>query len=125
MIKEIINTDTAPKAIGPYVQAVYVDGVIYTSGQLGIDSSTGALDGGIETQTHRAMKNIGEILKTKGATYKNIIKTTIFVKDLNKFGTVNSIYESYFEDSFPSRSCVEVARLPKDGLVEIEVIAVV
>lgn len=124
MNKEILHTETAPKAIGPYVQAVCANGVIYTSGQLGLDPSTGALENGVDAQTHRAMKNIGEILKTKGATYSNILKTTIFVKDLNQFGIVNSIYEGYFGGSFPSRSCVEVARLPKDGLVEIEAIAV-
>jgi 2-iminobutanoate/2-iminopropanoate deaminase len=124
MNKEILHTNNAPEAVGPYSQAILVNGVIYTSGQLGLNPSTGTLENGIENQTNRAMKSIGEILKTKGATYKNIVKTTIFVKDLEQFGIINSIYESFFDGGYPSRSCVEVARLPKDGLVEIEVVAV-
>lgn len=124
MIKEILHTNNAPKAVGPYAQAIFVNGAVYTSGQLGLNPATGAFENGIEAQTHRAMKNVGEILKTKGFTYADIIKTTIFVKDMEQFGIVNSVYESYFDGNFPSRSCVEVSRLPKDGLVEIEVIAI-
>ncbi len=123
MSKTTVHTDSAPKAIGPYVQAVKIGNLVYTSGQLGIDVSVGKLADGIEAQTHASMKNIGEILKAAGTDYSKVIKTTIFVKDLANFATVNKIYESYFDGNFPARSCVEVARLPMDGLVEIECVA--
>lgn len=123
MSKTIIHTDSAPKAIGPYVQAIQAGGLVYTSGQLGIDVSKGALADGIEAQTHASMRNIGQILAQAGSGYEKVIKTTIFVQDLNDFATVNRIYESYFNGSFPARSCVQVAKLPLGGLVEIECIA--
>lgn len=125
MKKEIIFTSEAPKAIGPYVQAVKANGMLYASGQLGIDTKIGDLAKDIESQTHASMKNIGAILKEAGIGYENIVKTTIFLSDLNNFQVVNKIYESYFNGNFPSRSCFEVAKLPKDALVEIEFIAVV
>jgi len=123
MEKKVIHTDAAPKAIGPYVQGVQAGKMIFTSGQLGIDVGTGKLAEGIENQVHAAMKNLGAILKAVGAGYQDIVKTTIFVKDLGDFATVNQIYESYFDGAFPARSCVQVAALPLNGLVEIECVA--
>lgn len=122
-MKEILNTKNAPSAIGPYVQGVCVGDMVYTSGQLGIDVSTGKLAEGIEAQAHAVMKNVGEILKEKNIGYQNIVKTTIFLDSLDDFLTVNKIYESYFEGNFPARSCFEVSKLPLGGLVEIECIA--
>ena len=124
-MKQIIHTDKAPAAIGPYVQAQKIGNLIFTSGQLGIDVEKGALAEGIEAQAHAAMKNIGHILSEAGAGYGNIVKTTIFVKDLADFATVNKVYASYFEDAYPARSCVQVAALPMGGLVEIEAVAII
>lgn len=123
MSKTIIHTESAPRAVGPYVQAVKAGSFIYTSGQLGIDASKGVLAEGIEAQTHASMRNIGAILKEAGSDYGKVVKCTIFVTDLADFGTVNRIYESYFEGNFPARSCVQVAKLPLGGLVEIECVA--
>lgn len=123
-MKQVIFTETAPKAIGPYSQAIATEAAVYTSGQLGIDVSTGKLTEGVENQSHRSMKNIGEILKAKGLTYENIVKTTIFVKDLADFAVVNAVYASYFSGDYPARSTVQVAALPLGGLVEIECVAV-
>jgi len=123
-MKQIIFTDTAPKAIGPYSQAIATEATVYTSGQLGIDVSIGKLAEGVENQSHCSMKNIGEILKAQGMTYENIVKTTIFVKDLADFAVVNAVYASYFYGDYPARSTVQVAALPLGGLVEIECIAV-
>lgn len=122
-MKEIIHSDKAPAAIGPYVQARKIGNLIFTSGQLGIDVEKGGLAEGVEAQAHASMKNIGEVLKAAGAGYGDIVKTTIFVTDLADFQTVNGVYASYFEGSYPARSCVQVAALPKGGLVEIECIA--
>ncbi len=124
MMKQTIHTESAPKAIGPYVQAIKAGEMIFTSGQLGIDVGTGKLAEGIENQAHCAMRNLGAILAVAGAGYQNVLKTTIFVKDLGDFATVNKIYESYFAGQFPARSCVQVAALPLGGLVEIECVAV-
>ena len=124
MDHQTIHTDSAPQAIGPYSQAVQAGDVVYTSGQLGIDPTTGALPAGIEAQAHGAMRNLGAILRAAGLDYGNIVKTTIFLKDLKDFGAVNAIYESYFTGAYPARSCVQVAALPKGGLVEIECVAV-
>lgn len=123
MKKQVIHTDKAPKAVGPYVQAVKLGNLLFTSGQLGLDPSHGSLMEGVEAQAHQAMKNLGEILKEAGSDYNKIAKSTIFVMDLNDFATVNKIYESYFTGDFPARSCVQVAKLPLGGLVEIECIA--
>ena len=118
-----IKTTKAPGAIGPYSQAIEVNGLVYTSGQIGIDPATGAIVEGVEAQAHRVCKNLTELLKAAGTSMDNVVKTTVFIKDMNDFGTVNSIYAQYFTEPYPARSCVEVARLPKDVLVEIEVIA--
>ena len=123
MSKQILHTDNAPKAIGPYSQAVKAQGFLYTSGQLGIDPATGKLCEGVENQAHQAMKNLGAILKEAGLSYAAILKTTVFVTDLKDFAKVNAIYESYFEGAFPARSCVQVAALPLGGQVEIECVA--
>ncbi len=121
-MKKIINTERAPKAIGPYVQAVAVGSQIFTSGQLGINSETGMLEEGIEAQTHASLNNLQSILKEAGMTLDDVIKTTVYVKDLKDFSIVNEIYSSYFSE-YPARSCVQVAQLPLNGLVEIECIA--
>jgi 2-iminobutanoate/2-iminopropanoate deaminase len=123
-MKNVIAAENAPQAIGPYVQAIETKGMLYGSGQLGIDPVTGELGKDITEQAHFSMKNIGAILQKAGGDYKNIVKTTIFLSDLANFGVVNDIYQSYFEGKFPARSCFEVAKLPKNGLVEIEFIAV-
>ena len=124
MNKSIIHTDAAPKAIGPYSQAVKTGNLLFTSGQLGINPAIGAMVEGVEAQAHQAMQNLGAILDAESATYDNIVKTTIFLQDLKDFGAVNKIYESYFRGDFPARSCVQVAKLPLGGLVEIECVAV-
>lgn len=124
MEKKIIATTEAPQVIGPYSQGWIVGDTIYTSGQLGIDVSTGKLADGIEAQTHAALKNLKAVLKEAGADLNNIVKTTVFVKDLADFATVNQIYGTYFDTEYPARSCVQVAKLPLDGLVEIECVAV-
>jgi 2-iminobutanoate/2-iminopropanoate deaminase len=125
MEKEIISTSYAPAAVGPYSQAIKVGNILYLSGQLGLDPDTGTLLEGLEAQTHRSMKNIEAVLKTVDANFNNIVKTTIFITDINDFTKVNEIYASYFDTDPPARSCVEVSALPKGGLVEIESIAVV
>ena len=118
-----IKTTKAPGAIGPYSQAIEVNGFVYTSGQIGIDPATGAIVEGVEAQAHQVCKNLTELLKAAGTSMDNVVKTTVFIKNMNDFGTVNGIYAQYFTEPYPARSCVEVARLPKDVLVEIEVIA--
>lgn len=123
MAKEIIFTEKAPKAVGPYVQAIKSNGMVYCSGQLGINPVEGKLADGVENQAHFSMKNLGAILEAAGSSYKNIVKTTIFLADMNDFAVVNKIYESYFNGDFPARSCFQVAKLPLGGLVEVECIA--
>lgn len=125
MQKEVIFTEHAPKAIGPYVQAIKADGMIFGSGQLGLDPATGKMvEGGAAKQAEQAMKNIGSVLRQAGLDYGNIVKTTIFLKDLGDFSAVNEAYGSFFQGNFPARSCFQVAKLPLDGLVEIEYIAI-
>ena len=119
----IINTSEAPAAIGPYSQAIRMGDMLFTSGQLGIDPATGKLADGIEAQTEQSLKNIAAILEEAGFEKENVMKTTVFLRNMNDFGAVNQIYSAFFGDHKPARSCVEVARLPKDGLVEIEVAA--
>ena len=119
-----INTDKAPGALGPYSQAVDIDQLVYTSGQLGIDPATVELADGVEAQAKQALENVKAILAEAGLEMSSIIKTLVFIKDMNDFGKVNAIYAQYINgDVLPARSCVEVAALPKGGLVEIEVIA--
>ena len=125
MAKEIIATTNAPGAVGPYVQAVKVNGMVYCSGQLGIDPAVGKMPEGVEAQAHCSMKNMGAILKEAGSDYSKIVKTTIFLADMNDFAKVNEIYKTYFGEEYPARSCVQVAKLPLGGLVEVECIAYV
>ena len=123
MEKVIVSTELAPKAIGPYSQAVRVGNLVFLSGQLGADPQTGDLKEGIVAQTQQSLDNIGAILTSLGLNYSHIVKTTVFVKDLDDFATVNEVYGGVFKDAAPARSCVEVSRLPKRALVEIECIA--
>ena len=120
---QVISTTEAPAAIGPYSQAIKLGGVLFTSGQIPLDASGALVEGGIEEQTHQVFRNLKAVLAEAGATFGDVVKATVFLKDMNDFAAVNSIYASYFGEHKPARSAVEVARLPKDVLVEIEVIA--
>ncbi|MDY3984469.1 RidA family protein [Dysosmobacter sp.] len=123
-MKTVISTSQAPAAIGPYAQAVEHNGLIITSGQLPIDPATGAFPEGIQAQTRQSLTNVKAILTEAGTDMDHVLKTTVFLSDMNNFGAMNEVYATFFtEGSYPSRSAVEVARLPKDALVEIEVIA--
>ena len=123
-MKKVISTDLAPAAIGPYAQAVAVDGLVITYGQLPINPATGAFPEGIAEQTKQSLENVKAILAEAGIGMDRIVKTTVFLSDMNNFGAMNEVYATFFgEGGYPARSAVEVARLPKDALVEIEVIA--
>lgn len=124
MDRKTVYTPNAPAAIGPYSQAIAVGNVLYTSGQLGIDPKTGELCSGVEAQTRQSLLNLSAILQTNGMRLANIVKTTVFVTDLNDFAAVNAVYQTFFTGDCPARSCVQVAALPKGGLVEIECIAI-
>ena len=122
-MKKIISTPNAPAAIGPYSQAIEVNGFLFTSGVIPIVPSTGELvDGGIEVQAEQAIGNLAALIEAAGAKIENTIKTTVFIKNMEDFAKVNEIYAKYFTTDFPARSGVEVARLPKDVLIEIEAI---
>lgn len=121
---KIISTEQAPAAIGPYSQATVVGNLIFTSGQIPLTADGQITEGGIEEQTHQVFRNLKAILSEAGASLQDVVKATVFIKDMNQFATVNEIYGSYFGDHKPARSTVEVARLPKDVLIEIECIAV-
>ena len=123
-MKTFISTSQAPAAIGPYAQAVETNGLVITSGQLPIDPATGAFPEGIQAQTRQSLTNVKAILTEAGTDMDHVLKTTVFLSDMNNFAAMNEVYATFFtEGSYPSRSAVEVARLPKDALVEIEVIA--
>lgn len=124
-MKKIIETSNAPAPIGPYSQAVLYDDTLYTSGQIAIDPATGNLvSGDITEETKQVMKNVGAVLEEAGMNYENVLKTTIFIKDMNDFQKINAVYGSFFnEATAPARETVEVARLPKDVNVEISVLA--
>jgi 2-iminobutanoate/2-iminopropanoate deaminase len=122
-----INTTSAPAAIGPYVQAVNCGPFIITSGQLPIDPVSGEMSSDVQQQTKQSLANVKAIIEEAGLTVANIAKMTVFVKDLNDFGLVNEVYQAFFDHNqapYPARSCVEVARLPKDALIEIEAMAI-
>lgn len=122
-MKKIISTPKAPAAIGPYSQAIEVNGLLFTSGMIPIVPSTGELvEGDIEAQAEQAIGNLAALIEAAGAKIENTIKTTVFIKNMDDFTKVNEIYAKYFTTDFPARSCVEVARLPKDVLIEIEAI---
>lgn len=124
-MKEIIYTESAPAPIGPYSQGVKVSGnLYYFSGQIALDAHGAIVEGGIKEQTHQVCKNIGLLLSSQGLTFNNVPKTTVFLKDMGEFAAMNEVYSEYFGESKPARSTVEVARLPKDVRVEIEIIAV-
>lgn len=120
---QVVATDKAPAAIGPYSQAIKLGGLLFTSGQIPLDAAGQLVQGGIEEQTHQVFRNLEAVLAAAGASFQDVVKATVFMKDMNQFATVNGIYSTYFEEHKPARSAVEVARLPKDVLVEIEVIA--
>ncbi len=122
---KVISTDKAPAAIGPYSQARVVGNLIFASGQIPIIPATGALAEGLEAQAEQVFTNIANLLEAAGSDMGHVVKTTVFIKDMNDFGAINAIYARHFLEPFPARSCVEVARLPKDVLLECEVIAVV
>jgi 2-iminobutanoate/2-iminopropanoate deaminase len=124
MDKKVIATTNAPGAIGPYSQARLLGDLLITSGQLPLDPATGAFPQGIEAQTRQSLTNVKAIVEAAGLTMDDVVKTTVFLKDMNDFGAMNGVYAEFFtEGKYPARSAVEVARLPKDALVEIEVIA--
>ncbi len=123
--KEVINSPAAPKPIGPYSQAIRSNGTLYISGQIAIDQSTGMLiTDNIEEETHQVMRNLNAILGEAGLTFNNIVKCSIFIRDMDQFAAINSVYATYFSESPPARETVEVVRLPKDVNVEISAIAV-
>ncbi len=124
MKKTIINAKNAPAAVGPYVHAVKAGNFVFTSGQIGLIPETGVLAQGIAAQTEQVLKNLGAVLAEVGLTYTDVIKTTVFLDSMDDFAVVNEIYAKYFTEDAPARSCVEVAALPKEALVEIEVVAV-
>jgi 2-iminobutanoate/2-iminopropanoate deaminase len=122
MLKKV-QTDKAPQAIGPYSQAVETGDWIFTSGQIPLTPDGKLVAGGIEEQTRQVLENLKSVLEAAGSGLEHVVKTTIFLRDMNQFQTVNEIYGGYFKEHQPARSCVEVSRLPKDVLIEIEVIA--
>ena len=123
-MKEIISTDMAPAAIGPYSQGVRAGGFLFLSGQIALDPRTmTVVEGGVSAQAEQVMKNMKGALSSQGLDFSDVVKTTVFIKDMNDFGKINEIYGKFFTKDAPARSCVEVARLPKDVLIEIEAIA--
>lgn len=126
MQKKVIQTDKAPKAIGPYSQAIRTDSLIYTAGQIALDPATMELvSGGIEEQTRQVLSNLRSVLEAAGTSIDKVVKTTVFLKDMNDFPKMNTIYAEFFGENPPARSTVAVAGLPKGGMVEIEVVALV
>ena len=123
-MKQIIKTPKAPAAIGPYSQAIVVDKMVFTSGMIPIIPETGELEtGDVKAQARQAIKNLVTLLEEAGSGAENVVKTTVFIKNMNDFAAVNEVYAEFFTDNYPARSCVEVARLPKNVLVEIEAVA--
>ena len=126
MKREIIHTEKAPKAIGPYSQAIRTDSMIFAAGQTGIDPATGDLiPGGVEEQTRQVLANLRNVIEAAGSSFKHVVKTTVFLRDMNDFAKMNAIYAEYFGENPPARSTIAVAGLPKNGLVEIEAIALI
>ncbi len=123
MSKKVVATTKAPGAIGPYSQGIIINNLVYTSGQLPIDMATGNVPDTIEEQTKASLSNVKAIVEEAGSSMEKVIKTTVFISDMNNFVKMNGVYETFFSGIYPARSCVEVARLPKDVMVEIEVIA--
>lgn len=121
-MQKIISTDKAPEAIGPYSQAVEINGFVFTSGVVPFVPKSGAIPEGIEAQANQAFSNLRNLIEASGCSMNQVVKTTVFIKNMEDFADINEIYKSYFAEPFPARSCVEVARLPKDVLLEIEAI---
>lgn len=122
-MKKVISTDKAPAAIGPYSQAIEVNGILYTSGVIPIDPATGELvTGTVAQQAAQAFSNLKNLIEEAGASMDKVIKTTVFISDMEQFGAINEVYAEYFEEPYPARSCVQVARLPKDVAIEVEAI---
>lgn len=117
-----ISTNNAPAAIGPYSQAIVTGGMLFCSGQIPIDPATGNIPEGVEAQAEQALTNVKNLIEAAGSSIDNVVKTTVFIKNMDDFGKINEIYAKYFTEPFPARSCVEVARLPKDVLLEVEAI---
>ncbi len=122
-MQKVISTDKAPGAIGPYSQAIEVNGMVFTSGVIPVDPATGVIPEGVEAQATQAFTNLTNLVEASGAAMSQVVKTTVFIKEMNDFGKINEIYAKFFKEPYPSRSCVEVARLPKDVLLEVEAIA--
>lgn len=122
-MQKVISTDKAPGAIGPYSQAIEVNGMVFTSGVIPVNPATGVIPEGVEAQATQAFTNLTNLVEASGATMSQVVKTTVFIKEMNDFGKINEIYAKFFKEPYPSRSCVEVARLPKDVLLEVEAIA--
>ena len=121
-MQKVISTDKAPAAIGPYSQAIEVNGMVFTSGVIPVDPATGVIPEGVEAQATQAFTNLTNLVEASGAAMSQVVKTTVFIKEMNDFGKINEIYAKFFKEPYPSRSCVEVARLPKDVLLEVEAI---
>ncbi|WP_455543669.1 RidA family protein [Intestinibacter sp.] len=125
MANQVIHTDNAPAAIGPYSQAIKAGNLLFVSGQVPfVPETMEIVEGDVKAQTAQSLKNLQAILKEAGADFSNVVKTTVFIKDMNEFAQINEVYAEYFGENKPARACVEVARLPKDVKVEIELIAV-
>ena len=121
-MKSKISTNAAPAAIGPYSQAITVGNMLFTSGQIPINPATGDIPEGVEAQAEQALTNVKNLIEAAGGSIENVVKTTVFIKDMNDFAKINEVYAKYFTEPYPARSCVEVARLPKDVLLEVETI---
>jgi len=123
-LKKVIATDQAPKAIGPYSQAILMDGTLYLAGQIALDPSSGKLvEGGIEVQTRRVMQNLNAVLDAAGYRFDDVVQTQVFLSNLNHYKAMNSVYATYFDERPPARAVVEAARIPRDALVEIMMVA--
>jgi 2-iminobutanoate/2-iminopropanoate deaminase len=123
-MKNVIATTSAPAAIGPYSQAIEVNGMVYTSGIIPVDPATGEIPEGAAAQADRVFKSMTALLEAAGSSMKNVVKTTVFIKNMDDFAAINEVYAKYFPEPFPARSCIEVARIPKDVLLEAEAIAI-
>ena len=122
-MKNVINTKNAPAAIGPYSQAIAVNGMVYTSGIIPVDPETGAIPEGSAAQAKQALSNLANLLEASSTRMEKVNKTTVFIKEKDDFESINEVYQTFFHGDYPARSCVEVARLPKDVLIEIEAVA--
>ncbi|WP_062107783.1 RidA family protein [Bacillus niameyensis] len=121
----VVSTNNAPAAIGPYSQGIIINNLFYSSGQIPLTPEGDIVSGGVVEQTHQVFRNLKAVLEEAGASFETVVKTTVFIKNMDDFATINEVYAEYFSAHKPARSCVEVARLPKDVLLEIEVIALV